>query len=472
VTVNEWDGAWSTMYFPGTRIVVINLLVLFLSRHIDYNKNRRSLYIGCVFFGSALCISYFTSSCHVRPSPSSMSAAPPLNTGTIPVKIYIEAPNAKKQEKEQEQRAFAWARAQVEVEATYTFSGNAVIPRATTVKELYKSTAAIIPNWNGFGRCQIKLYAMPAGAVMGCVFSPQGLIPLMEDLEVRLVDDILLGGMGLVVTASKPPPAFDIGVYVGHKGEQDPGARGDAGIGVDGEHAEEEDEEALVDGPPAEEAPGESYLREPVIHEFSREAVAEIVGKVLHREGRVGSIDYVASYALDEIVNAEKRAALIAEVTTAYELGDSYPPPTHALTPLEEGVLAGSVRTDFKILLTVERARELLGDAVYNDVVFPLGKKHGPPDALVLRRTEATGRWIGFHTDNARRTVQVPLSDDSACEGGRLVFLHANGEMEFPKRVAGGLVMHDGDIVHGVTALRRGVRYSFYALRARKVEDV
>jgi hypothetical protein len=29
------------------------------------------------------------------------------------------------------------------------------------------------------------------------------------------------------------------------------------------------------------------------------------------------------------------------------------------------------------------------------------------PDAIALRRTTASGRWINFHTDTAARTVQV-----------------------------------------------------------------
>ena len=39
------------------------------------------------------------------------------------------------------------------------------------------------------------------------------------------------------------------------------------------------------------------------------------------------------------------------------------------------------------------------------------------PGALVVRRTAATGKWVGFHTDAAGWTAQVPLSADAACVG-------------------------------------------------------
>ena len=82
-----------------------------------------------------------------------------------------------------------------------------------------------------------------------------------------------------------------------------------------------------------------------------------------------------------------------------------------------------------------------------------------------LRRTEAHGRWIGWHTDTARCTVQVPLSDDDTCEGGLLLFARADGTIVHTKRRAGTVLAHDGRLVHGVTKLVRGVRYGLFVLR-------
>ena len=66
--------------------------------------------------------------------------------------------------------------------------------------------------------------------------------------------------------------------------------------------------------------------------------------------------------------------------------------------------------------------------------------------------------------------MQVPLSgdDDGTCVGGHLAYAGADGTLLLPRRVAGAIIAHDGDVVHGVTRLDAGTRYGLYALRARK----
>jgi hypothetical protein len=54
--------------------------------------------------------------------------------------------------------------------------------------------------------------------------------------------------------------------------------------------------------------------------------------------------------------------------------------------------------------------------------------------------------------------VQVPLADDSACQGGMLVFAGIDGRLVHVTRRVGNLLAHDGDAVHGVTALVTGIR--------------
>ncbi len=99
--------------------------------------------------------------------------------------------------------------------------------------------------------------------------------------------------------------------------------------------------------------------------------------------------------------------------------------------------------------------------------VLNLGESDAAPDAIAVRRTEATGRWIGFHTDRAARTVQVPLADDGSCTGGRLLFAGPDGALVTVPRGAGRILAHDGDAVHGVTRLTAGTRYGLFVLRAR-----
>jgi hypothetical protein len=53
---------------------------------------------------------------------------------------------------------------------------------------------------------------------------------------------------------------------------------------------------------------------------------------------------------------------------------------------------------------------------------------------------------------------QVPLADDSACQGGVLVFAGTDGRLLPVTRRVGNLLAHDGGAVHGVTALVAGIR--------------
>lgn len=53
---------------------------------------------------------------------------------------------------------------------------------------------------------------------------------------------------------------------------------------------------------------------------------------------------------------------------------------------------------------------------------------------------------------------QVPLTDDGARQGGLLVFACDDGRLVHAKRSMGNILAHDGDAVHGVTALVKGVR--------------
>jgi hypothetical protein len=83
---------------------------------------------------------------------------------------------------------------------------------------------------------------------------------------------------------------------------------------------------------------------------------------------------------------------------------------------------------------------------------------------IALRRTEGpVDGCIGFHKDGgyATHTVQLTLNDDSAYEGGRLCFFSGN-RLAIPARPAGTLTKHEPRVLHGVTRLYAGVRYSLF----------
>jgi hypothetical protein len=70
-----------------------------------------------------------------------------------------------------------------------------------------------------------------------------------------------------------------------------------------------------------------------------------------------------------------------------------------------DGVAVGSCEGDFRLLLTLQELRSTIGDDACERILSAL--ETDAPDAIALRRTTASGRWINFHTDAAARTVQV-----------------------------------------------------------------
>lgn len=95
-----------------------------------------------------------------------------------------------------------------------------------------------------------------------------------------------------------------------------------------------------------------------------------------------------------------------------------------------------------------------------------------PFNEIKLRRTASRdelaagdGQCIASHLDHAERTMQVPLNDPSDYDGGNLVFAMTNGELQRFPRTPGTATVHDNGVVHGVSELRRGVRYALFMLR-------
>ena len=110
---------------------------------------------------------------------------------------------------------------------------------------------------------------------------------------------------------------------------------------------------------------------------------------------------------------------------------------------------------DIKLIVDSDELRAVLdGGSVENLIRGLYGKS---PSKIVLRRTKATGKFIRFHTDQAALTLQVPLSSDAACTGGRLCYIREDGSWIRPEREKGIAIVHGGDAVHGVSILSAGV---------------
>ena len=87
-------------------------------------------------------------------------------------------------------------------------------------------------------------------------------------------------------------------------------------------------------------------------------------------------------------------------------------------------------------------------------------------DLIRVRLVRAPGQvsFIKLHCDDALRTMQVALNGEDEYDGGRLVFATDEGELIQPSRVPGFATVHDNTIVHGVSAITRGARFSLFFL--------
>ena len=90
-------------------------------------------------------------------------------------------------------------------------------------------------------------------------------------------------------------------------------------------------------------------------------------------------------------------------------------------------------------------------------------------EAFVRRYTSETRPFNPFHRDKYDITVNVALCADADHEGGRLLGVY-NGRVHAVQRDEGEATVHDSELVHAVSAMRTGTRYSlilFFSSRPR-----
>lgn len=133
----------------------------------------------------------------------------------------------------------------------------------------------------------------------------------------------------------------------------------------------------------------------------------------------------------------------------------------------EHRQITGESSPDLRLALSMAELRAAVGGAAVRRLVDLFGTQ---PTAIRLRRVEARGdaSCVAFHTDYTNvlvslRTMQVPLNEPSEYDGGELVWA-VGGALEVPSRAAGSATLHSASVVHGVTAMTRGQRYSLFLL--------
>jgi hypothetical protein len=169
------------------------------------------------------------------------------------------------------------------------------------------------------------------------------------------------------------------------------------------------------------------------------------------------------SHAADDAIEAAANAS--GEVDdTSIALDDGAVKVLLRRTPGLEGAA-----TDWQVEFASHAITAHVGAAALAGLKSALG---AAAHRFVVRRVDAGAgvEAIPFHTDYARRTLQVPLNaplvasgDGSGYEGGEVVYAVGGGFLKLPRRRGHGVV-HDGTVPHGVTPLLRGRRYGLCVL--------
>ena len=88
-------------------------------------------------------------------------------------------------------------------------------------------------------------------------------------------------------------------------------------------------------------------------------------------------------------------------------------------------------------------------------------------ECFVRRYSTDSRPWIPFHTDAYEVTVNVALCEDDSHTGGQLLGVHG-GKIQAIHRGEGDATVHSSKLLHAVSAMTSGVRYTLIAFFDRK----
>ena len=135
---------------------------------------------------------------------------------------------------------------------------------------------------------------------------------------------------------------------------------------------------------------------------------------------------------------------------------------------------------EYQVNLSVEGLTELLDrDTVAALLKMPealdapsdlaIGDLYERVDIFLRMYSPQTRPYISFHSDTCTYTVNIALNDDSGFDGGKLLAVNGSA-LKAPPRPPGTAILHAGNLVHGVTKIERGTRYSLILFFHRKAD--
>ena len=140
---------------------------------------------------------------------------------------------------------------------------------------------------------------------------------------------------------------------------------------------------------------------------------------------------------------------------------DGAPDYQRNLSREELEALVGAAGVEALMRLPGEFTRGLGGDDAAASELLDGGERLGSNTfgCFLRRYTRGTRPWIPFHCDSASVTVNVALNDDAEFGGGTLLGVHDGAVAAFA-REEGEATVHPSTLLHAVTAMTAGVRYS------------
>jgi hypothetical protein len=151
-----------------------------------------------------------------------------------------------------------------------------------------------------------------------------------------------------------------------------------------------------------------------------------------------GKCDASFQYVTNNIFNRKNRRDLIDHINRYYDNNEQ----------------------DFKLEITSDTLQKLIG----NDKLAKIQKVfQNNISKIKLRRVNGNNSYIDFHKDYAKKTLKIPLNSHREYNGGDLIYL-TDGEIHVPKQNLNSMTIHDTNIIHGVSAITEGIRYSLFIL--------
>lgn len=115
---------------------------------------------------------------------------------------------------------------------------------------------------------------------------------------------------------------------------------------------------------------------------------------------------------------------------------------------------------DFKLEITFNTLQKLIGNNKLDKIkkIF-----QNNISKIKLRRVYGNNSFIDFHKDYANKTLKIPLNSHREYKGGDIIYL-SNGRIHIPKQNLSSMTIHDNSIIHGVSPITEGIRYSLFIL--------